>query len=64
MIAYKFKELENGDILLEKTIFNESNYTIIQEDNGDILLKKATHVNITDIKKIKDYWKANIVLDV
>jgi hypothetical protein len=55
MIAYKFKELENGDILLEKTIFNESNYTIIQEDNGDILLKKATHVNITDIKKIKDY---------
>ena len=55
MIAYKFTELDNGDILLEKITLDNPNYSIIHKENGDILLKKATHVNITDIIKIKDY---------
>lgn len=57
MIAYKYTELDNGDILLEKIVFNDPNYTIINQENGNILLKKATHININidEIKKIKDY---------
>ena len=57
MIGYKYTELDNGDILLEKIVFNNPNYTIINQENGNILLKKATHININidEIKKIKDY---------
>lgn len=55
MIAYKFTELDNGDILLEKITLDDPNYSIIHKENGDILLKKPTHVQITDIKTIKDY---------
>jgi hypothetical protein len=55
MIAYKFTELDNGDILLEKITLDNPNYSIIHKENGDILLKKPTHIQITDIIKIKDY---------
>lgn len=55
MIAYKFTELDNGDILLEKITLYDPNYSIIYKENGDILLKKPTHVQITDIKTIKNY---------
>ena len=55
MIAYKFTELDNGDILLEKITLDNPNYSIIHKENGDILLKKPTYIQITDIIKIKDY---------
>ena len=55
MIAYKFTELDNGDILLEKITLDDPNYSIIHKENGDILLKKPTYIQITDIIKIKDY---------
>jgi hypothetical protein len=62
METYKFIQLDNGDILLEKIIIDNINYTIINKENGDKLLKKITHVNIIDIKDIKDYdFKKSII---
>jgi hypothetical protein len=55
METYKFVELDNGDILLQKIIIDNTSYTIINNDNGDKLLKKITNVNITNIKDIKEY---------
>ena len=55
METYKFTKLNNGDILLQKIIIDNTNYTIINKENGDILLKKNTHIDITDIKDIKNY---------
>lgn len=64
MEIYTFTELDNGDILLHKIIIDNINYTIINKDNGDKLLKKTTHINITDIKDIKDYdFKKSIILE-
>ena len=64
METYKFTELDNGDILLHKIIIDNINYTIINKENGDKLLKKITHINITDIKDIKDYdFKKSIILE-
>ena len=40
METYKFVELDNGDILLQKIITDSTNYTIINNYNGDKLLKK------------------------
>ena len=59
MKTYKFTKLDNGDILLQKNIIDNTNYTIINKENGDKLLKKITHINITDIKNIKDIKKYN-----
>lgn len=63
MEVYKFKNLDNGDILLEKVILDNTNYTIINKNNGDKILKKITTVNITDINDIKkyDFRKSNIL---
>ena len=63
MEVYKFKNLENGDILLEKIILDDTNYTIINKNNGDKLLKKITSVNINDAHDIKkyDFKKSNIL---
>jgi hypothetical protein len=59
---YKFIELDNGDILLQKIILNDTNYIIIDKNNGDKLLKKITNINITDIKDIKIYdFKKSII---
>ena len=64
MEIYKFTELDNDDILLHKIIIDTINYTIINKDNGDKLLKKINHINITDIKAIKDYdFKKSIILE-
>ena len=45
--------LNKKNIIIDNT--NYRNYTIINKDNGDKLLKKITHINITDIKDIKNY---------
>lgn len=45
METYKFVELDNGDILLQKIIIDNTSYTIINIDNGYKLLKKITNVN-------------------
>lgn len=60
---YKFVELSNGDILLEKVIIDEINYTLINKENGNKLLKKITSINVGDIKDIKkyDFKKSSIV---
>ena len=55
METYKFTKLDNGDILLQKIVIDNINYTVINKENGDKLLKKITTINITDIKDIKDY---------
>ena len=55
MEAYKFTKLDNGDILLQKIVIDNVNYTVINKDNGDILLHKITNIHITNIKDIKDY---------
>jgi hypothetical protein len=39
METYKFVELDNGDILLQKIIIDNTSYTIINNENGDKLLK-------------------------
>jgi hypothetical protein len=62
METYKFVELDNGDILLQKISIDETSYTIINNDNGDKLLKKITNINITHIKDIKDYDFKNHLL--
>lgn len=58
MEFYKFKKLENEDILLEKTIINKEEYEIITKDDGNILLKKKPKIivniyknNIQELRK-------------
>lgn len=55
MENYKFNKLSNDDILLEKIILNETDYTIINKDNGDKILKKNNVINITNFNSIKKY---------
>jgi hypothetical protein len=55
MEVYKFLNLDNGDILLEKVVLDNTNYTITHKNNGDKLLKKITSVNISDFNDIKKY---------
>lgn len=62
METYKFIELDNNDILLQKIVIDNINYIMINKDNGDILLKKITHINISNIKDIKDHdFKKSII---
>ena len=64
METYIFKNLDNGDILLKKIILDNTNYTITNLDNGDKLLKKITHINITDMKNIKENdYKRSLILE-
>lgn len=55
--------MKNGDILLEKIIIDDTNYTITNKNNGDKLLKKRTSININDVSEIKkyDFRKSNIL---
>ena len=39
METYKIRNLDNGDILLQKNIIDNTNYNIIYKENGDILLQ-------------------------
>ena len=39
METYKIRYLDNGDILLQKNIIDNTNYNIIYKENGDILLQ-------------------------
>lgn len=39
MEVFKFIELNNSDILLEKIFIDENNFTITHKSNGDKLLK-------------------------
>lgn len=54
MEFYKFKNLDNGDILLEKVILDNTNYSIINKNNRDNLLKKIASINKTDINDINN----------
>jgi hypothetical protein len=61
MEVFKFKQLENGDILLEKVEIDESIYTIIYMDNGNKLLQK--YISISSIKEVNRYdLKKSIIL--
>ena len=63
MEFFKFIELDNGNILLEKIIIDYNKYNIINEENGNILLEKKITINIIDIKDIKNYdFKKSIIL--
>ena len=59
MDIYKFKQLDNGDILLSKMEIDTSQYTIEEKDNGDKILRKITMINITLLKNIKYYDFSN-----
>lgn len=51
MEIYKFINLDNGDILLEKIIIDNKNYIIIDQDNGNKLLQKIININDYDFTK-------------
>lgn len=55
METYKFTKLNNSNILLQKIIVDDENYTIINKKNGDKLLKKITHIDIVNIENISNY---------
>lgn len=55
MIYYKYNNLENGDVLLEKIDIDIVNYSIEHKDNGDVLLKKNLKIVINDINGMKKY---------
>lgn len=46
MKVYKFINLDNGDILLEKVQILEENYKIIDKTNGDKLFKKISNIKV------------------
>jgi len=52
---YKFKNIDNGDILLEKIILDITNFTIIKKNNGDMILKKIVNINNNNIDDILQY---------
>lgn len=63
MEIYKFISLDTDDILLQRVIIDNINYTIINKENGDILLKKNDILlkkNIMDIKNY-DFAKSSIL---
>jgi len=51
--------MENGDILLEKTIINTNGFTIIHKENGDILLEKIKCITITKLEDITSDYNFN-----
>ena len=57
MEVYKFRDLENGDILLEKVNIDLNNFIIENRESGDKLLKKISQIdiNISNILNIKNY---------
>ena len=62
MEVYKFIELDNGDVLLEKVVINNE-YIVTNVDNGNKILRKITTMNIlneSDLKKY-DFKKSNII---
>jgi hypothetical protein len=76
METYKFIKLDNGNILLEKIIIDNTlldsyakhdtntkytKYTIVNKDNGDILLQLNRIINIQDIKNYN--FCKSIILD-
>jgi hypothetical protein len=62
MEVYILNKLDNGDILLQKMIIDNTEYTIDHKDNGDKLLKKINAINIIDIQDIKNYDFANSII--
>ncbi len=63
MEVYKYIQLENGDIRLQKNIIDESKYTISKEENGDLLLKKIKEKKIST-DEIKNYdFNGSIILN-
>ena len=50
METYKFTKLDNGDILLQKIIIDNTNYIIINKENGDKLLKKLPILTLLILK--------------
>ena len=61
MEIYKFINLDNGNILLEKIIIDDKNYMIINKNNGDKILQKVNNINITEIKNYD--FKKSIIID-
>jgi hypothetical protein len=61
METYKFINLDNGDILLERIIIDNKKYTIINKNNGDILLQLNRIINIQDIQNYN--FCKSVILD-
>ena len=65
MEVYKITNLDNGDILLEKIIFDKTDFIILNKENGDKLLKKIKTINITntniDELKLYEFKKSKII---
>jgi hypothetical protein len=61
MNIYKYVNLDNDDILLEKIIIDTTNYHSINQENGNILLRKNKIINNIDDLKTIDFTKSNII---
>jgi len=59
MEFYKFKDIENGDILLEKIKIDKEEYDVIKQDNGNILLKKKLKIIVNiyknNLEELRNY---------
>jgi hypothetical protein len=53
MEIYKYNELKNGDILLEKVILDIKKYQIIDEKNGNKIFRKIK--KIKSIEELENY---------
>lgn len=63
MEVYKFVNLDDGDILLQKVYIDDILYDIIDKDDGNKLLQKKV-INIGDMKDIKKYdFRNSIILE-
>lgn len=62
MQIYKYTELYNQDILLERIKIDTSTYTIISLENGNLLLKKHILIDANNIDNIKNYNFAKSVV--
>ncbi|ARF10673.1 hypothetical protein Hokovirus_2_200 [Hokovirus HKV1] len=63
MQIYKYNELYNQDILLERIKIDKNTYTMVPLENGNILLKKNISIDINNLENIKNYnfAKSNII---
>lgn len=64
MEIYKYIELNNGDILLEKIIINTMNYNIINKSNGDKILKRNYNIIIKNKGNIDEIRKYDLTKSV
>jgi hypothetical protein len=64
MEIYKYNELKNGDILLEKVILDIKKYQIIDEKNGNKIFRKIKKIKSIAYSKIISVFLNNEVIEI